>query len=216
MRARFVKGTPDLAGRPLPRLPEFGFVGRSNCGKSSLINHFLEQPGLAHTSRQPGKTRLLNYYLVDERFYLVDLPGYGYARVSQAQRGAWEKLIRAFLAATDRPLAVFHLLDARHEPSAEDRQMSRWLQDSGRVFGVAVTKIDKVGSTRLPAHFRRIIETLELPPETPFFPTSAARREGRREMRAWIDALLAAGMAAPAQGGRAGSGPVDIPVDRRL
>lgn len=191
MLASFVTSAASLAGRPQPALPEFAFVGRSNCGKSSLINHFLGRSKLALTSRQPGKTRLLNYFLIDERYYIVDLPGYGYARVSQAQRSEWTTLVRSYLAAGDRSLALFHLLDARHDPSAEDAEMSFWLREAGVPFAIAVTKVDKVGSTKLAAHLRRIIAALELPPGTPFIPTSATRGEGRGEMAAWIEARLA-------------------------
>jgi len=189
--ASFVTSAASLAGRPQPPLPEFAFVGRSNCGKSSLINHFLGRSKLALTSRQPGKTRLLNYFLIDERYYIVDLPGYGYARVSQAQRAEWTTLVRSYLAAGDRSLALFHLLDARHDPSAEDAEMSLWLREAGVPFAIAVTKVDKVGSTKLAAHLRRIIAALELPPGTPFIPTSATRGQGRGEMAAWIEARLA-------------------------
>ncbi len=191
MRASFVTSAASLADRPQPPLPEFAFAGRSNCGKSSLINHFLGRSKLALTSRQPGKTRLLNYFLVDERYYVVDLPGYGYAKVSQAQRAAWTTLVRAYLAAGDRPLALFHLLDARHDPSAEDAEMSFWLREARVPFAIAVTKVDKVGSTKLAAHLRRIIAALELPPGTPFIPTSAVKGQGRGEMAAWIEARLA-------------------------
>ena len=121
----------------------------------------------------------------------MDLPGYGFAKVSKDQRGAWTTLVRAYLNAGDRSLALFHLLDARHEPSAEDAEMSFWLREAGVPFAIAVTKVDKIGSTKLAAHLRRIITALELPPGTPFIPTSATRGEGRGEMAAWIEARLA-------------------------
>ena len=192
MRVQFVTSAADLKGRPARVLPEFSFIGRSNCGKSSLINHFLGQNRVAHTSRQPGKTRLLNYFLVDDRFYLVDLPGYGYARVGKRQRAAWGTLLRRYLASQDRPLAIFHLLDVRHAPSTEDREVAEWIQDSGHPFALAVTKIDKVSKGRLPQHYRAIVQDLALPSATPFFPTSAVMGVGRKEMLAWVEALLAA------------------------
>jgi len=114
MEVKFVTSAPDLAGRPEPVLPEFAFIGRSNCGKSSLINHFLERSSIAKTSGKPGKTRLLNYFLVQDRYHLVDLPGYGFARVSKRQRAQWRGLFQRFLKAQDRPPALFHLLDVRH------------------------------------------------------------------------------------------------------
>jgi GTP-binding protein len=197
VKVEFVTSAADLAGRPDRVLPEFAFLGRSNCGKSSLINHLLGRKRLAQTSGQPGKTRLLNYFLVADRYYLVDLPGYGFARVSRRQREDWGRLVRAYLAAGDRPLAVFHLLDVRRRPTAEDVEISRWLQAAGHPLAVAVTKIDKEPSTRLPARYREIIAELGLPADTPFFPTSARLGIGRKEMHAWIEALLEA----------AGSGP---------
>ena len=191
MDAQFVTSAADLAGRPEPILPEFAFVGRSNCGKSSLINHFLGRSRLAHTSGQPGKTQLLNYFLVQGRYYLVDLPGYGFAKVSKKRRAAWGELIRAYLGAQDRPLAVFHLLDVRRRPSAEDLAMSRMLQEAKHPFAIAVTKIDKERTGSLPQRYSDIIGKLSLSADTPFFPTSALKKVGRKEMLAWVEALLA-------------------------
>ena len=192
MDVTFVTSSPDLKGRPEVILPEFAFMGRSNCGKSSLINHFLDRKNMAHTGGTPGKTRLLNYFLVDKRFYLVDLPGYGFAKVSKKQRAAWMELFRAFLLAQDRPLALFHLLDVRHPPTREDVEVSGWVRESGHPWAVAVTKIDKIGTNSRPGRFQDIIQTLGIPPEIPFFPTSAVQRTGRDEMLGWVEALLAA------------------------
>lgn len=192
MKAEFVTSSPDLAGRPERVLPEFAFIGRSNCGKSSLINHFLDRANLARTSGKPGKTRLLNYFLVDDRFYVVDLPGYGFAKVSKKVRAAWFDLFRRYLTAQDRPLAVFHLLDGRHDPTAEDREVSGWIRESGHPFAVAVTKIDKIGTNARPGRYHEIIRAMDLGAETPFFPTSSVKGTGREDMRAWVDALLTA------------------------
>jgi GTP-binding protein len=192
MDVEFVTSAPNLAARPLPVLPEIAFAGRSNCGKSSLLNHYLGRRRLARTSSQPGKTRLLNYYLVDGRYYVVDLPGYGFARVSRGQRAAWTRLMRAYISVADRPLAFFHLLDVRRDPSDDDRRMAGWLREAGHPVAIAVTKIDKLGRTRWQGRFAGIIADLELPPDTPFIPTSAQKGIGRDEMRGWIEALLAA------------------------
>ncbi len=192
MDVEFVTSCSDLNQRPQPVLPEFAFFGRSNCGKSSLINYFLQRKNIARTSSKPGKTRLLNYFLVGDRFYLVDLPGYGYAKVSKQQRGTWLDLFRGYLLGQDRPQAIFHLLDIRHQPSADDLQMSRWVRQSGHPFALAVTKIDKVGTNSRAARYRQIIEALDVPGDTPFFPTSASRRNGREAMWEWVEALLAA------------------------
>jgi GTP-binding protein len=188
----FLGSFPDLRGRPEPVLPEFAFLGRSNCGKSSLINYVLQRKGLARTSGQPGKTRHLNYYRVEGGYYLVDLPGYGYARVSKQQRQAWWRLFERYLFENDRPVAVLHLLDSRHEPSAQDREVADWVRRSGHPFAVVATKVDKVARTRQIQHFRAIIEGLGLTAEVPFVPTSAAERSGRRELLGWVEEVLTA------------------------
>ncbi len=190
MDVEFVTSAVDLATRPEPIRPEFAFVGRSNCGKSSLINLFLNRRGMAKTSGKPGKTRLLNYFLVDNSYYLVDLPGYGFAKVSKTQREAWSRLMRTFLFAGDRPLAVFQLLDARHKPSLEDQRMSDWLKEAKLPHAIAVTKVDKVGPNKRGIHYQEIVNGLALQPDTPFFPTSAMLREGADDMRAWVEAVM--------------------------
>jgi GTP-binding protein len=166
-------------------------VGRSNCGKSSLINLFLQRRRLARTSGQPGKTRLMHYYLVQGRYYLVDLPGYGYAKVSKHQREAWRRLFRSYLADQERPKAIFHLLDVRHRPSPDDAEIAGWITRCGHPCGIAVTKIDKIGTSQRPRRYQEIISALELPPATPFFPTSALAKIGRKEMLGWVEAILA-------------------------
>ena len=192
MDVSFVTSAPDLAGRPERLLPEFAFLGRSNCGKSSLINHFLDRSGMAKTSSKPGKTRLLNYFLVQERFYVVDLPGYGFAKVGKKVRAQWWEIFQRFLACEERPLALFHLLDARREPTAEDREVSSWMARSGHPFALVATKVDKVGTTLRPRRYDEIIQALDVPASTPFFPTSARERMGRVEMLGWVEALLEA------------------------
>lgn len=190
MKVEFVTSAADLGGRPERVLPEFAFVGRSNVGKSSLINLFLGRKAMAKISGKPGKTRLLNYFLVDDRYYLVDLPGYGFAKVDKGTRAGWRTLMQAYLNATDRPKAIFQLVDIRHRPSAEDLEMRRWLDDAGDPWAVVVTKADKVSRTRRPERYQDIVQTLELTADTPFFPTSAADREGVGELHAWVEALL--------------------------
>lgn len=190
MDVEFVTSAPNLAGRPELVLPEFAFVGRSNCGKSSLINHFLNRKGMAKTSGKPGKTRLLNYFVVDNRYYLVDLPGYGFAKVSKTQRNEWARLMRAYLFSGDRPLAVFQLLDARRDPTEEDRQMHAWLREAELPYALVPTKIDKIGKTKRMARYREIAEAMRPSPETPFLPTSAELREGAEALHAWVAALL--------------------------
>jgi len=192
MQVDFLGSFPDLKGRPEPVLPEFAFLGRSNCGKSSLINYVLRRKGMARTSRQPGKTRLLNYFRIDDRFDLVDLPGYGYAKVSKVQREIWWKLFQRYLQSDDRLAAVLHLVDARHEPSDRDREVSQILQNNGLPFAVVLTKLDKLTQKEQVPAFRRIITGLELKAETPFLVTTAAKRKGRDEVLGWIEEVLTA------------------------
>ena len=157
-----------------------------------LINNFLERTKLAKTSGKPGKTRLMNYFLVEDQYYLVDLPGYGFAKVSKKVRAKWLELFQRYLQAQDRPLALFHLLDVRHKPTAEDIEVATWIRESGHPYAVAVTKIDKVGTNSRPLHYQEIISTLDMEPDTPFFPTSSAKGTGRLDMLAWIEAVLEA------------------------
>jgi GTP-binding protein len=186
----FVTSAPDLASRPERILPEFAFLGRSNCGKSSLINHFLARAGMAKTSSKPGKTRLLNYFLVEDRFYVVDLPGYGFAKVSKKVRAQWWEVFQRFLACQERPLALFHLLDARRVPTEEDLEVSSWMRQSGHPYALAATKTDKVGTNSRASRYTEIVDALGVPAHIPFFPTSAREKKGRLEMLGWVEALL--------------------------
>lgn len=190
MQVEFLGSYPGLEGRPEPVLPEFAFLGRSNCGKSSLVNYLLGRKALAHISRQPGKTRLLNYYRVEERYDLVDLPGYGYARVSKAMRESWWSLMRRYLASDRRLTAALLLLDPRREPDDRDGEVVQMLQEGARPFAIVVTKVDKLTQRERKPAFLRIIHTLGLSPETPFLLTSSVRRTGREEVQAWFTEVL--------------------------
>lgn len=192
MEVEFITSSPDLRGLPEPDLPEFAFLGRSNCGKSSLINHFLGRTSVARTSGKPGKTRLFNYFRVDGRFYVVDLPGYGFAKVSKQQRAIWKKLFARYLASDDRAMAIFQLLDARHQPTAEDLEVAAWIRAAGHPSALAITKIDKVGTNSRARRYTEIVSALGMGPGIPVFPTSAVLKTGRGEMLAWVEALLAA------------------------
>ncbi len=192
MEVEFITSSPDLRGLPAPDLPEFAFLGRSNCGKSSLINHFLNRTSVARTSGKPGKTRLFNYFRVENRFYVVDLPGYGFAKVSKQQRAVWKKLFARYLAAEDRAMAIFQLLDVRHQPTADDLEVADWIRRSGHPSAVAITKTDKIGTNSRQRRYTEIISALGMGPDIPVFPTSAVQKTGRVEMIAWVEALLAA------------------------
>jgi GTP-binding protein len=190
MNVEFVTSAANLKGRPELVLPEFAFVGRSNVGKSSLINLFLNRKRMAKTSGKPGKTRLLNYFVVDDLYYLVDLPGYGFAKVSKSVRAGWQRMIKGYLMSDDRPKAVFQLVDIRHKPSAEDRLMRSWLEEAGVPWAVVITKADKVAKSKRLERYQEIAEVLELDETVPFFPTSVSERSGTDDLHAWIKALL--------------------------
>ena len=190
MQVEFMGSFPGLSGRPEPVLPEFALLGRSNCGKSSLINYLLGRKALARTSRQPGKTQLLNYFRVQERFDFVDLPGYGYAKVSKVQRESWWAMFRRYLTRDERLTGALHLLDARHEPGGHDQEISAMLRARGLPFAVVLTKMDKLNQRDRTPAFRRIIAGLELAADTPFLLTSSRRGRGRDETLAWIDEVL--------------------------
>lgn len=147
---------------PTTRFPEIAFAGRSNVGKSSLINRLLQRRRLAHTSGQPGKTRTLNFFSVNEALYFVDLPGYGYARVGKQVQAGWGPLIERYLAQRSTLKLVVHLVDLRHAPSREDRLMQRMLVEMGRPALVVCTKADKLSKSEAARHLRMIEQELDL------------------------------------------------------
>ena len=159
----FVGSYPDPQVRLDPALPEIAFVGRSNVGKSSLLNALVGRPGLARVSGSPGKTRLLNFYRLP-RLYLVDLPGYGFARASKGDRAGYRKLITGYLAGRRKLAGIVWLLDIRHDPSKEDREMQELLAQSGRPVLAVLTKADKLTRTALRARQGELAATLGLPP----------------------------------------------------
>lgn len=142
--ARFVASASTPGSFPPERYPEIAFIGRSNVGKSSLLNGLLGVKGLARTSSTPGRTQAINFFLINESFYFVDLPGYGYAKVSKADRLAWGRLIEKYLAERRQLVLSILIVDARHEPSPLDLQMQSWLQHFGLSYLVVSTKIDKL------------------------------------------------------------------------
>jgi GTP-binding protein len=144
--ARFCVSAHTLDDLPKGNQPEIAFLGRSNVGKSSLINSLLKRRNLAHTSGTPGRTRAINFYLVNERFYFVDLPGYGYARVPETMRRGWGELIEGYLARRRQLALSLVIVDARHEPTPLDRQLRDWLQSYQLPFLVVLTKSDKLSS----------------------------------------------------------------------
>ena len=160
--ARFVTSAAQPSGFPPPSLPEIAVVGRSNVGKSSLINALVGQPGLARTSRTPGRTRLINWFAIDERFHLVDLPGYGYADVSQATRDSWRPLIEGYLADRESLAGVLLLIDIRRGAQAEELDFVPWLAERAMPVVVALTKADKLPKNKRMLEIRRARQALGL------------------------------------------------------
>ena len=170
--------------------PEFAFAGKSNVGKSSLINGLMNRKALARVSSEPGKTRTINYYNINDAFYFVDLPGYGFARVSQAEKEAWGRMIEGYLKKSRMLKQVFLLVDIRHAPGAADKQMTEWTLASGFQPVIIATKLDKINRSQRAGQLKLIRETLELPPETPVYPYSAQTKEGREEIYTYLEEWL--------------------------
>lgn len=164
--------------------PMIVFCGRSNVGKSSVINRLLNRRNLARVGSQPGKTTHVNYFLIDGRAYFTDLPGYGYAKVGRAERERWARLMEDFFAEAERISLGLLIVDARHAPTENDRTMADWLLNSGRPMAVAANKIDKLKKSELEGNLRRIREDLGLPEETAPIPFSAETGAGRDRLLA--------------------------------
>lgn len=190
--AAFVKSSANNEGCPTDGKLEFAFIGRSNVGKSSLINMILGRKDLAKTSGTPGKTQLINHFLINEKWYVVDLPGFGYAKVSKGLRKGFQELISDYLAKRQEMMVVFLLIDSRHDAQKIDLEFMQWLGENGVPFVIAFTKIDKMSSTELNKNITRYKKRLLQDWETlpPVFLTSAEAKVGREEMLAYIQSLL--------------------------
>ena len=163
-------------------LPEIAFAGKSNVGKSSLINALMNRKAYARTSAQPGKTQTINFYNINEELYLVDLPGYGYAKVSQKEKEKWGQLIERYLHKSRQLRAVFLLIDIRHDPSANDKLMYDWIVSQGFEPIIIATKADKLKRSQVQKHLKAIREGLDLIPGTTVIPFSAETKQGRDEI----------------------------------
>ena len=170
--------------------PEFAFAGRSNVGKSSLINGLMNRKSLARVSAEPGKTRTINYYHINDSFYFVDLPGYGYAKVSEKEKAAWGKMIERYLTGSRSLKQIFLLADIRHAPSAADKQMADWIRAAGREPVVIATKLDKINRSQRAAQLKLLRTELSLPPEAKILPYSALSKEGRDEIYSYLEECL--------------------------
>lgn len=163
---------------PAARLPEIAFAGKSNVGKSSVINRLLQRKNFARVGDKPGKTIHVNYFTLDKKCYLVDLPGYGFAKVSQSEKARWGKLMEDYFAANRITLGVL-IVDYRHPPTNNDVTMARWFLDSGCPFVVVANKMDKLKKSELEPNLKTIREDLELPDSCPIIPFSAEKGDGR-------------------------------------
>lgn len=170
--------------------PEVAFAGKSNVGKSSLINGLMNRKSLARTSSEPGKTQTINFYNVNDAMYLVDLPGYGFARVSKEESARWGRMIEKYLHTSQDLKAVFLLVDIRHAPGANDKMMYQWIVDSGFKPIIIATKLDKIKRSQVQKQLKLIRTTLEVLPDTLMIPFSAQTKQGRDEIWEVIDEFL--------------------------
>lgn len=175
---------------PQNHMPEIAFAGKSNVGKSSLINGLMNRKSLARTSSQPGKTQTINFYNINDALYFVDLPGYGYAKVSQQEKEKWGKLIERYLHQSKALKAVFLLVDIRHDPSANDKIMYDWILSNGFRPIIIATKADKINRSQLQKQMKAVKQGLAVDKDTIVIPFSAQTKQGRDEIYELIDRIM--------------------------
>lgn len=188
-KAEFLISNTDVKAAPEGRMPEYAFIGRSNVGKSSLINMLTGKKGLAKISQTPGKTRLINHFVINESWYLVDLPGYGYAKISQTERKKWKTMINAYLLKRPNLVNTFILIDVRHDPQKIDLEFMEWMSMKQLPFSIIFTKADKLGKNKLEENVSRYVKEMlktweDMPP---FFVSSAMSKMGRDEIIQYIE-----------------------------
>ncbi|HPU41873.1 MAG TPA: ribosome biogenesis GTP-binding protein YihA/YsxC [Acetivibrio clariflavus] len=188
--ARFEKGAVRPEQYPDNDIPEITFVGRSNVGKSSLINALLNRKNLAKVASKPGRTREINFFNVDDTVYFVDLPGYGYAKVSKEVKYAWSESIETYLNTSKKLKMIVMVVDIRHTPTEDDKMMNRWLVSSSLPYVVVATKMDKIPRSKLKERLLDISGTLKLDSNTPLVPFSAETKEGRETLMNYIVSVL--------------------------
>ncbi len=189
--AEFVVSNQDVAKCPNNSIPEYAFIGRSNVGKSSLINMLTERKSLAKTSGRPGKTQLINHFIINDNWYLVDLPGYGYARVSKSAKKVFQKFITAYFEKREQLVSAFVLVDIRHTPQPIDLEFMQWLGENRIPFSIIFTKVDKLKPKAIKNHIEAykniLLETWEEMPN--YFVTSASKSIGRDSLLEYIDSI---------------------------
>ncbi len=191
--AEFIMSNSDVAKCPATRIPEYAFIGRSNVGKSSLINMLMQRKNLAKTSGRPGKTQLINHFLINKNWHLVDLPGYGYARVSKSSKKVFQKFITDYFLKREQLVCAFVLIDCRHEPQPIDLQFMEWLGEQQVPFSIIFTKADKLKPKALERNVdtykSKLLESWEELPN--YFITSSSNSTGREEVLKYIDEINA-------------------------
>ena len=189
--AEYVISNADARKCPEGNIPEYAFIGRSNVGKSSLINMLTERAALAKTSATPGKTLLINHFLINKEWYIVDLPGYGYAKRSKDSREKFRKIIEGYILQREQMTNLFVLVDARHDPQKIDLEFMDWLGENGVPFSIVFTKMDKLGRvagvTNVNKYLKKLKESWEELP--PYFITSSEDRRGREELLTYIEEI---------------------------
>ena len=189
--AQYIISSPDVNDCPNSQMPEYAFIGRSNVGKSSLINMLCHNPKLAKTSQKPGKTLLINHFLINEKWHLVDLPGYGYAKRCKSQQEKLKDIISDYILGREQMTLLFLLVDSRHEPQKIDLEFIEWLGENGVPFSIVFTKADKLTraqlNTNIEAYKARLLEQWEELPA--MFVTSSDRAIGRTELLNYIDEI---------------------------
>ena len=190
-KSAFVLSAPLVSMCPKDNKAEYAFIGRSNVGKSSLINMLCQHKGLAKTSSTPGKTLLINHFLINDAWYLVDLPGYGFARRSKSVQKQLQQMISSYILQREQLANVFVLIDIRHDPMTIDREFIDWLGESSIPFAIAFTKADKLGLVKARQNAEKWMKTLQDRWETlpPYFITSAEKKQGRDEILEYIEGI---------------------------
>ncbi|WP_103864696.1 ribosome biogenesis GTP-binding protein YihA/YsxC [Aquimarina sp. I32.4] len=189
--AEFVMSNSDVAKCPKDKFPEYAFIGRSNVGKSSLINMLTNRKTLAKTSGRPGKTQLINHFTINKTWFLVDLPGYGYARVSKSSKKVFQKFITAYFSKRTQLVSAFVLVDSRHEPQKIDLEFMQWLGENQIPFSIIFTKADKLSKSQLPVQIQKYTEEmLKYWEEMPnYFITSSSSALGKEEVLNYISEI---------------------------